>query len=545
MTGHRLAAADQLAARNESLQIGDRLLELRQRQALHRQVNAPGRRSRVWSRCNERRPAPRRTSHFALSLFAQYKVPTTRIAAQRRGLGPLGWRSDGRRHRLKNLRRPDRPRPQHFCRASGRQGDVRVGLGIRNLRAASTVPVKKTHSPGSSVSSSAAWDVLSPANMVTKSPFLGTVAFLTAAAAIGFAAPARAQSCASDGDCPQSYTCVTSTVIAEPAPACPPGADCAKPEVDASVPPTVVKFCEPKTCSVDKDCGAGMVCYTQTAEACSGGVAQVRCAANTECDAGAPTKTEPTCTTTTTSQCAFKWQLPCKADTDCGDGFACQPNVSVGCSAGSSGGAGTPSHSGSTGSASGGPNQPVAVDASVTGVPTPPPSDGGAAPICVTTTSLPGYCQPKASTCTTDTDCPATWKCEDILVAVPVASQPANQPSTGGAAGGPAELVDADLASDAGAKACVSPVGGGYGYPTRGGVSSGSAPETTGTGNGNADAGVTTATPPGATAGASASTSDKAASSSSGCSLAGGGAEPTGLMLLALVVLTRARRRSR
>jgi hypothetical protein len=393
-------------------------------------------------------------------------------------------------------------------------------------------------------------------NMVTKSSFLGTLVFLTAAGTIGFAAPARAQSCSTDGDCPQSYTCVTSTVIAEPAPACPPGADCAKPEVDASVPPTVVKFCEPKTCSADTDCGAGMVCETQTSEACSGGVAQVRCAANTTCDAGAPTKTDPTiwpipgstCTTTTTSQCAFKWQLPCKAAADCGDGFTCQPSVSVGCSAGSSGGGGTTTHSGSTGSASSGPNQPVAVDASVTGVPTPPPTDGGAAPICVTTTSFPGYCQPKASSCTTDTDCPAAWKCADLWVgvAVPVANQPNLPPSTGGAAGGPAELVDADLKSDAGAKACVSPLGGGYAYPTRGGVSGGSAPETTGTGStANADAGVTTATPPGATAGAGASTSDSASSSSAGCSLAGGGAEPMGLMLLALVVLTRARRRSR
>ncbi len=424
--------------------------------------------------------------------------------------------------------------------------------------AASAVPVHKVRSLGSSVGSSAtspaARDVLGPSNMGTKSSFLGTVFFLTAAT-IGFAAPARAQTCSTDGDCPQSYTCVTSTVIAEPAPACPPGADCAKPEVDAGVPPTVVKFCEPKTCSVDKDCGAGMVCYTQTAEACSGGVAQVGCAANTKCDAGAPTKTDPTiwplpgstCTTTTTSQCAFKWQLPCKADADCGDGFACQPSVSFGCSAGSNGGGGTTtSNSGSTGSASSGPNQPVAVDASVTGVPTPPPSDGGAAPSCVTTTSFPGYCQPKASTCATDTDCPATWKCADVLVAVPVANQPTNQPTKGGAAGGPAELVDADLTSDAGAKTCVSPLGGGYAYPTSGGVSGGGAPETSGTGStANADAGVTAATPPGATAGAGASTSDSASSSSAGCSLAGGGAEPMGLMLLALVVLTRARRRSR
>ena len=41
------------------------------------------------------------------------------------------------------------------------------------------------------------------------------------------------------------------------------------------------------------------------------------------------------CTTTSQKLCAFKWQVPCSADTDCGEGFVCHPSVSGGC--GSSG----------------------------------------------------------------------------------------------------------------------------------------------------------------------------------------------------------------
>ena len=53
-------------------------------------------------------------------------------------------------------------------------------------------------------------------------------------AVVGFAARAIAQTCTSDKDCPQSYSCVASDVATQPAPACPPNADCAKLAIDGS-----------------------------------------------------------------------------------------------------------------------------------------------------------------------------------------------------------------------------------------------------------------------------------------------------------------------
>ena len=88
---------------------------------------------------------------------------------------------------------------------------------------------------------------------------------------IGLAAPASAQSCTADKDCPQSYSCVASGIVAPPPlPACPANADCAKLDVDGSAGQIVIMMCAPKPCSADADCGAGMVCYTDTTESCSG-----------------------------------------------------------------------------------------------------------------------------------------------------------------------------------------------------------------------------------------------------------------------------------
>lgn len=386
-------------------------------------------------------------------------------------------------------------------------------------------------------------DLLHQKVMSLKKAILGSAVLLTV---VGFATGASAQTCTSDKDCPQSYSCVTSGVVTQPLPACPPNADCAKLDVDAGQ--IVIMTCTPKACSTDADCGAGMVCHTETEESCSGGGGAPSCAPNTKCDAGAPVMTTSTCTITTTKLCAFKWQLPCNASADCGDGFACEPNVIGGCSGGGAVGSGGSTSVGtghatagaaSTGSSSAsvdGGSEPVRVDAGTVGV---GPLDGGTVSSCTTTSSFPGYCSSKATTCTTDSDCPSTWKCTDVSIAVGVNTGTPMGGSTGApAATGGALAIPADASV---AKACVSPLGGGYGYPLRGGASTETTPQASGTsgtaGTSGAKAGGTGNTPGASNTGA--------ASSTSGCSMAGGGAESAGLLLLAFVALGRARRRSR
>jgi hypothetical protein len=381
---------------------------------------------------------------------------------------------------------------------------------------------------------------------------LGAAVLFTA---IGLAAPASAQTCTSDKDCPQSYSCVTSGVLTPPTPACPPNADCAKLAVDGSAEQITIMTCEPKTCSADTDCGAGMVCHSQTEESCSGGGGARSCAPNTKCDAGVVTMTS-TCTTTTTKLCAFKWQLPCSVNADCGDGFTCEPSASITCSGSGSAGSGGSTtggtgHASAGGASTGAPSapidggsepvrvdaapQPVRVDGATVAI-----IDGGTVSSCTTMSSFPGYCSLKVTTCATDGDCPSAWKCTDVSTAVgvtagaPTGAPTGVPPATGGA---PAILADAGVA-----KACESPLGGGYGYPLRGDSSTGTAPQANGAGG---TGGTSTAigskgggsTPSASNAGAS--------SSSNGCSLAGGGAEPTALVFLALVAFRRSRRRSR
>ena len=163
--------------------------------------------------------------------------------------------------------------------------------------------------------------------------FLGVTAI---AAVSGLAGSAAAQTCTTDADCPQSFTCVDGGVTTSPTapdPACAPGAECPK-LAPSTTPPTVYKYCQAKSCSADANCGPGMVCHTQTYSECSGGAptTAIACAPNTTCERPAPTPPETNCTNRTISRCAFKWELPCKADAECGDGFTCKPTVSGSCS---------------------------------------------------------------------------------------------------------------------------------------------------------------------------------------------------------------------
>jgi hypothetical protein len=144
------------------------------------------------------------------------------------------------------------------------------------------------------------------------------------------------------------------------------------------------------------------------------------------------------CTDTVIHTCAYKYELPCNADAECGEGFTCQPTTYGMCtgSAPSSGG-GTASSSG--GSASSGTGGAVATE---TAAPVPPDMDAGAAPevTCTTVSTYPGYCSPKSIPCATAADCLAGWTCATV--------------NTGTAVGG---ATAAPLGIDAGVAVAVPP----------------------------------------------------------------------------------------
>jgi MYXO-CTERM domain-containing protein len=359
------------------------------------------------------------------------------------------------------------------------------------------------------------------------------------------AAPlAQAQDCKTTAECPQGFVCeLAPAPPPEPAPACPPGALC---PVTDPAPTTkiaaVAGFCRPAPCTKDSECGPTQVCHTETIASCSGGGSTgVACAPNTKCDPPAPVP-PPVCTETKVSVCAFKWQLPCSADTDCGAGFNCMPSVTGTCSSGT--GTATPGTTGSGSAGTSGTAAPgTAAAAPAVAVPVPPGN-------CTTTTSFPGYCQPKATMCTVNTDCPADWMC--VAAPTPVTSDPARPTSggtggTAGATGGavppsttPVPPAPGPAPVPADTHVCQSPYGYGIGQgsSTPSDPKGGGAGGTTGTSTGGGTAGTTSGgTPPRA---------EDTSSPKAGCAIAtgapGAGA-PLMLGSLALLGLALARRR--
>jgi hypothetical protein len=223
---------------------------------------------------------------------------------------------------------------------------------------------------------------------------------------------ARAQTCTLADGCPKGFTCVTPPCAVAPVD-CKPGTPCVQPT------PVCDSVCEPAACQADADCGADMVCHSETISACTG-VATPACAPGSKCTSFAA-PTPPTCTDQTTSQCAYKYDLACTQDTDCGTGFSCNAGQECSCS-------------GSSGTAIGRPTP--AVDAGVSSQPiqpTPPPQvvspDAGAAakpakdpgpsvdggtvsqPNCECHASALKSCELQPIDCTQDSDCPASLKC--------------------------------------------------------------------------------------------------------------------------------------
>jgi len=163
---------------------------------------------------------------------------------------------------------------------------------------------------------------------------------------------------------------------------------------------TLATRAQAQTCTTDADCSAGMLCHSQTVSQCTGGAAVAPCPPNTVCE---PIKVEPTnCTESQVSQCAYRWQLPCGADADCGEGFGCHAAMTC---------------SGSAPSATGG----GAADMPTPAREPPPTGDAGVVTPPTCTTSFPGTCQPKATSCNTDSDCPSQWTCGASSIGIAVA----------------------------------------------------------------------------------------------------------------------------
>ncbi len=375
-------------------------------------------------------------------------------------------------------------------------------------------------------------------------PLLGIAALVTILALPGLTA---AQTCVSDSDCAQGLTCQANAVA--PTPACPPEADC----FPTDVPTSPSMSCQPAPCQADTTCGQGMVCHSQTSSVCSGGTTvAVKCDPNTVCDPATPT-VPPVCTDTTTSQCVYKWSLPCNADADCGDGFVCQPSTMGMCSGSGSGAVsgGSASSSSGTGGETGSGE-----------LPSPPPTpaaDGGTTTVCTTVTSYPGSCWSKVTTCNADSDCPSTWKCvTTVPTMIPNTATSAPMPVDGGVVSAQTPTITAiatatETSTATSVSTCQSPTS----YPPRtAGVTEGGTgtSQTTDTAPSTPDAGATTkgATMPPTTAtpgGGTTSTDTKATAAATGggggCSLGAGNPSRGSAVMLGLfgaLLALRARR---
>lgn len=297
----------------------------------------------------------------------------------------------------------------------------------------------------------------------------------------GATAARAAQACMTGADCPRGFTCQLNAV-----PPLPP--ECAKDQPCATTVALFAPagFCAPGACATDADCGTDMVCHSQTTETCSGGTTGA-CAPNTKCDL--PPPTEPVCTKQTTSVCAYRWELACNTDGDCGAGFNCVPSTRAVCPTRS--GSGTPS-SGSSSGAGGSASSGVATTAPTKdegGTGAGNSTGTGSVAECTTTTAFPGSCQPKAATCAADSDCPSAWTCTELSTGGGTAvgsggntgsvePTPPDQPVST-----PAVSTTTTADSTATQKVCVSPYGGVArdGILTSGGSSTGTNGGTGGT----------------------------------------------------------------
>lgn len=146
-------------------------------------------------------------------------------------------------------------------------------------------------------------------------------AWLLSFGLIGVAAaqPAWAATEGCDLECPLGTTCELAPGSC-PAIGCVDPADC--PPCDAQPTP----YCAPAECESDSDCGDSMRCAEHSTLDC-GPATSTPAAAPAAADGDEPRAAAPeaaACEPSVIRQCAPRWQLPCTADADCGDGFRCE-----------------------------------------------------------------------------------------------------------------------------------------------------------------------------------------------------------------------------
>ena len=371
------------------------------------------------------------------------------------------------------------------------------------------------------------------------------VAILTGFACAFAPAVANAgQTCATAGDCSKGYVCQVVGGTACPGIACGPDTD-ACPVLPPCTPQEIRECVAGATCAVDTDCGANMVCHEVTSGSCPGSAPCMR-SSNGAVDCPVP---EP-CTTTTTKECSFKWNLPCQTAADCGDAtlFECA-EVQV-CSAGTSVGGGVVG-GGTTETPPTSAIEPVPVPAPAPAPSTEPPEAGAVidvpvvdaairmpystdgAPVCQPTGIK--YCRALPKACTDNTQCPADWTCQ---IAGDIAC-----PAIAYADGGSVPCTT--QASTSGQ--CVPGSGWTYDSTLQRAVNSatetgGTTPPTSGSTTGAAGSASVPTPAPGAASGTTAA-APTADASGGGCSVSSGKNGAAGLLLALAALLALGRRR--
>ena len=205
--------------------------------------------------------------------------------------------------------------------------------------------------------------------------------------------------CGTGPACGVGFEC---TVVGEsgcaPTAPCAPGSACSEPEPCTT---TQQLGCTPARCTVDAECASGMVCHTWT-ESCP--ETDCACARDTPCGCGVAA-----CDPQTVRMCTPRYLLPCKAASDCGDGFTCEEQMSGCSSAGTNGSAPTP----------GGADAAPAPSGGAAGLPAPIP-----APDCSPQPTGVFQCVAKELMCATAAQCPAGWTCESDAVSPAPACAP-------------------------------------------------------------------------------------------------------------------------